>query len=229
MRGGRLVRASDLAEKLEVSLRTIYRDIVDLQASGVPVEGEAGLGYVMREGFDLPPLMFNQDEIVALVAGARILRAFGGAAMAHGAEEALLKIEAVLPEEARDRAGAVQIHAFAPDMTDDLRSALDEIEAAVAARHRLAIDYSDADGERTTRVVQPLGLWFWGRVWTLVAWCELRQDFRMFRIDRIARREVCGTYRPMRERSLVAFYATQSRFDCDRVPEPRALSDASSE
>ena len=98
LRGGRLVTARMLGERLEVSERTIYRDIADLQSTGVPIDGEAGVGYIMREGFDLPPLMFTRDEIVALVAGARMVRAFGGADMARAAEEALVKISAVLPE-----------------------------------------------------------------------------------------------------------------------------------
>ncbi|VAW06688.1 Transcriptional regulator, DeoR family, partial [hydrothermal vent metagenome] len=96
-RGGRLVTAAQLGAWLEVSERTIYRDIADLQGSGVPIDGEAGVGYLMRDGYDLPPLMFTRDEIVALVAGARLIRAWGGADMARAAEEALVKIETVLP------------------------------------------------------------------------------------------------------------------------------------
>ncbi len=106
----------------------------DLQSTGVPIEGEAGVGYVMREGFDLPPLMFTREEVVALVAGARIVRAWGGAAMARAAEEALVKIEAVLPDDARARARAVPVHAAAWDMDDRLRARIDEIEAAVSRR-----------------------------------------------------------------------------------------------
>ncbi len=103
LRGGRLVTARRLAERLEVSERTIYRDIADLVGSGVPVEGAAGVGYLLREGYDLPPLMFTRDEIVALVAGARLIRAWGGHDMARAAEEALIKIGAVLPEPERSR------------------------------------------------------------------------------------------------------------------------------
>lgn len=98
LRGGRLVTAAMLAERLEVSERTIYRDIADLQSSGVPTDGEAGVGYLMRDGYDLPPLMFTRDEVVALVAGARLIRAWGGAGMARAAEEALTKIGSVLPD-----------------------------------------------------------------------------------------------------------------------------------
>ena len=111
LRGGRLVTARMLSERLEVSERTIYRDVADLQSTGVPVDGEAGVGYILREGFDLPPLMFTRDEIVALVAGARMARAFGGAAMARSAEEALIKIGAVLPPALQARLKAVEVHA----------------------------------------------------------------------------------------------------------------------
>jgi len=110
LRGGRLVTARQLAEKLEVSERTIYRDIADLQSTGVPIDGEAGVGYILREGFDLPPLMFTRDEVVALVAGARLITAWGGASMARAAEEAIIKIGAVLPKEDRPRITNTHIH-----------------------------------------------------------------------------------------------------------------------
>ena len=209
LRGGRLLTAARLAGTLEVSERTIYRDIADLQASGVPIDGEGGVGYVLRAGYDLPPLMFTRDEIVALVAGARLIRAWGGVAMARAAEEALVKIEAVLPDAERRRANEIQIHAFAVEMTDDVRLRIDEIERAVAERRRLKLAYVDAEERPTERVVRPLGLWFWGKVWTLVAWCELRNDFRMFRLDRIARMENSGEpFRPEPGKTLTDFYRT---------------------
>jgi len=206
LRAGRLVTARTLAERLEVSVRTVYRDVADLQASGVPIEGEAGVGYVMREGFDLPPLMFTSEEIVALVAGARIVRAFGGAAMALAAGEALVKIEAVLPEAARARAQAVPVHAASWEMGDALRARIDEVEAAVEGRRRLVMGYRDGGGGETERVVRPLGLWFWGKVWTLVAWCELRRDFRMFRVDRIGALAVGERFPVEQGRTLAAFF-----------------------
>lgn len=208
LRGGRLVTARQLAEQLEVSDRTIYRDIADLQGSGVPLEGEAGVGYILQSGFDLPPLMFTREEIVALVAGARLIRAWGGLEMARAAEEALIKIGAVLPEPERARAEAVQVHAFPmPQLDDATRERLDRIERAVDGRTRLILDYADAEGVVTERPVRPLGLWFWGKVWTLVGWCELREDFRMFRVDRI--REMTGgeVFRHERGKSLRDFYA----------------------
>ncbi len=209
LRGGRLVTAASLAGRLEVSERTIYRDIADLQASGVPIDGAAGVGYLMRGGFDLPPLMFSRDEIVALVAGARLIRAWGGAAMARAAEEALVKIDAVLPEAERQRAAAVEIHAFAEEMTPALRARLDELNAAVEGRRRLRFSYQDADGQATERTIRPLGLWFWGKVWTLVAWCELRDDFRVFRLDRIdAMADAGDPFTAERGKTLADFYRT---------------------
>ncbi|MEO1252582.1 MAG: YafY family protein [Pseudomonadota bacterium] len=203
LRGGRLLTAAALAERLEVSERTIYRDIVDLQSTGVPIDGEAGVGYVMRGGFDLPPLMFTRDEIVALVAGARMVRAWGGAGMARAAEEALIKIEAVLPEAERARVADTKI--FAPPMgiTERLRARLDFIDAAIDARETLSMHYRNEEGAQSQRCIQPLGLWFWGKVWTLIAWCELRDDFRMFRIDRMDALTHAGRrYKPAPERSL---------------------------
>lgn len=207
LRGGRLVTAANLAEWLEVSERTIYRDITDLQSSGVPIEGEAGVGYLMRDGYDLPPLMFTRDEIVALVAGARLIRAWGGVTMARAAEEALVKIESVLPDKERHRASEIQIHAMATEMTDDIRKVIDTVENAVEKRYRLSLLYRDVSDQCTRRVVRPLGLWFWGKVWTLVAWCELRDAFRMFRLDRIDESNVTGdTFQIERGKTLKDFY-----------------------
>ena len=214
LRGGRLSTAAKLAERLEVSERTIYRDIADLQASGVPIDGEAGVGYLLREGFDLPPLMFNHDEVVALVAGARMIRAWGGADMARAAEEALQKIEAVLPPEARARAGQVEVHAIAAEMTPELRARIDEMETAIERRARLTLHYRDEVGAHTKRTVRPLGLWFWGKVWTLVAWCELRGDFRLFRLDRIGdATPEPDPYRPEPGKTLRDFYRMMAQQD----------------
>jgi len=206
LRGGRLVTARHLAGQLEVSERTIYRDIAELQGTGVPVEGEAGVGYVMRDGFELPPLMFSRDEIVALVAGARLVRAWGGLAMAAAAEEALIKIGAVLPATERARAASVQIHAFSMrDLDDATRARIDELEAAAENRERIQMRYCDAEGAVSERIVRPLGLGFWGKVWTLLAWCETRADFRMFRLDRIGATAPQGRFRAEPDKTLQAF------------------------
>lgn len=211
LRGGRLTTADNLAARLEVSRRTIYRDVADLMAAGVPIDGAAGAGYLLRDGFDLPPLMFTRAEITALVAGARLIRAWGGAEMALAADEALVKIAAVLPAAERARAEAVPVHAIPrPAMTDALRTLIDRIEAAVDGHLRLTIAYRDEKGQVTTRCLRPLGLWFWGDVWTLVAWCELRCDFRMFRLDRIADCTSNGPFRPERGQTLRDFWASEA-------------------
>ena len=222
LRGGRLTTAARLAERLEVSERTIYRDIADLIGSGVPIEGEAGVGYVMRAGYDMPPLMFTADEAAALVAGARLLQAWGGADMARAAEEALVKIDAVLPDAARARARQAHVHAMPmPGMTPEVRALIDRAERAAQDRVRLSLVYGDADGARTTRDVRPLGLWFWGKVWTLIAWCELREGFRMFRIDRIADMAEQDRFAHERGRDLIAFYRMMEAGHGDRPPQDR--------
>jgi predicted DNA-binding transcriptional regulator YafY len=203
LRGGRLVTAATLADRLEVSERTIYRDIADLQSTGVPIDGAAGIGYIMRSGYDLPPLMFSHDEIVALVAGIRMVRSWGGIGMARAAAEALVKIELVLPPAVQDRAANAAIFAPPMELTDEVRLLIDRVQRAIAACEILRFGYVDQDGAETRRRVHPLGLWFWGKVWTLLAWCETREDFRMFRLDRTRALEEAGErYTPSPERSL---------------------------
>lgn len=210
LRPGRLVTAASLAEALEVSERTIYRDIAHLIGAGLPIDGAAGMGYLMRPGYDLPPIMFDADEIVALIAGARMVSAFGGTGMARGADSAVDKIAAVLPPPLRARAEAVAIHSVtARPLEAATRAAIDTLERACNAKLRLRITYRDDMGAETCRVLRPLGLWFWGTVWTLVAWCELRQDFRMFRIDRIATAQALDRFTPEPGQSFADFYAAE--------------------
>jgi predicted DNA-binding transcriptional regulator YafY len=214
LRPGKLTTARALAEAMEVSERTIYRDIAHLQASGVPIDGEAGLGYMMRDGYNLPPLMFSEEEIIALSVGARMLKTWGSTSMARGADSALAKITSVLPEATRTRAEGLRFEAWTTAPLDaQTRTTIDRVEAAIQAPERLAIDYRDANGTATERILRPLGLFFWGSAWTLVAWCELRQSFRMFRLDRIAEARNLGSYTPLPCQSLDHFYATQ--FDRD--------------
>src|SRR5580692_6746223 len=185
LRGGRLQTARMLAEKLQVSDRTIYRDVRDLQTSGMPIEGEAGVGYTLRRDLDLPPLMFTRDELTALVLGARLVQAWGGAASMVAAEQALQRIEGVLPAELRERLDAILMYAPGYRMPQVLRERLDVLHEACLDRHALAFGYTREDGADSRREVRPLALYFWSGVWTLAAWCELRKDFRMFRIDRM--------------------------------------------
>lgn len=188
LRGRRTaLQARALAQTLGVSLRTVYRDVADLQLSGVPIEGEAGVGYVLRKGSDIPPLMFTANELEALVVGSRFVRAFAGTQLAESAQSALLKIEAVLPPELRERATRTRI--FAPVWRDqyreDFAALIDRLHAAIVGNRVLRLEYRDESGNASTREVEPLCLSFWGGKWTLGAWCRLRQDFRNFRPDRI--------------------------------------------
>jgi predicted DNA-binding transcriptional regulator YafY len=185
LRLGRLLTAQKLAEKLQVSQRTIYRDIQDLQLSGMPIEGEAGVGYTLRRDMDLPPLMFTRNELTALVLGARLVRAWGGAENVAAADQALQRIEAVLPAELRNEFDSILLYAPGYRMTQPLRERLDALHGACKARHAIRFGYAREDGERSQRCVRPLALAFWSGVWTLESWCELREDFRSFRMDRM--------------------------------------------
>ena len=223
LRGGRLVTARKLAEQLEVSDRTIYRDIADLIGSGVPIDGEAGVGYILRAGYEMPPLMFTRAEALALVAGARLLQAWGGPKMGQAAEEALIKIDAVLPANTRAFARDSHVHAqVVADLTPASRALIDRIETASDTRQRLTLSYADVSGTQTDRTVRPLGLWYWGRVWTLVAWCELRNDFRVFRVDRIRSLSEGPGFRPEPGKDLAAFRTSMACAEHTNRPEPTA-------
>jgi predicted DNA-binding transcriptional regulator YafY len=186
LRGRRAVPARRLAETLGVSVRTVYRDVVDLQLSGVPIEGAAGLGYTLRGGAEVPPLMFTREELEALVVGARLTDAIAGDRLSRGARRALVKIEAVLPEDLRNRTERSRVFAPRTRRHAATRAQLDALHAAVDARRVVRLRYLRADGVASDRDVEPLCLAFWGTAWTLGAWCRLRRDFRNFRLDRIA-------------------------------------------
>ena len=185
LRRRRLTTAQQLAERLEVSERTIYRDIRDLTLSGVPITGEAGVGYLVGKDFDLPPLMFNVEEIQALALGARMVETWGDEDLRLAARSVLTKVEAVLP--AGLRRVVLESALFAPDFprTQEMSRDVDLMRRAIGDRRLLGFGYTRADGERTERNVRPLGLYFWGNKWTLAAWCELRRDYRSFRPDRM--------------------------------------------
>lgn len=186
IRGRRLTTAAFLAQRLEVSARTVYRDVADLQHQGVPIEGEAGIGYRLGAGFELPPLMFTQEEATALVAAARVAQTWVDPAMARAIETGLGKILSVLPAAARVSAEALTMYAPAMALDDATRLQLQTLREAVQARSKLRLSYRDLAGGATERTVRPLGCLYWGKVWTLSAWCELRGDFRGFRVDRMS-------------------------------------------
>ena len=186
IRGRRLTRALWLATRLEVSLRTIYRDVAELQTQGVPIDGEAGVGYRMRAGFDLPPLMFTTQEAKALVASVRLAQPRLDTVLAREADSALAKILSVLPPAARAAAESMALYAPFGGPDEATRARLTTLREAIEARQVLAIDYVDLKEAASQRRVRPLGVFYWDTVWTLAAWCELRVGFRSFRVDRIA-------------------------------------------
>lgn len=212
LRRGRLVRAADLAAELEVSERTIYRDIATLMAAGVPVEGEAGVGYVLRPGLDLPPLMFTETELEALVLGARIVRSWADDELARAAYDALAKVEAVLPERLRARMAAVPLDAPLRHYAETPGIDLARLRRAIRERRKVGFAYTDLAERLTERTVCPLLVSFFGPVWTLTAWCELRDDFRMFRLDRIAApRFLEQSFGPEHGRALQRLSAAERR------------------
>jgi predicted DNA-binding transcriptional regulator YafY len=190
IRGRRLSTAHFLAERLQVSERTVYRDVAELLAQGVPIEGEAGVGYRMQAGFDLPPLMFSNQEAQALVAAVRIAQPRLDVALAAHAEGALSKIIAVLPAAARAAAESLAIYVSPAGIDDATRRRLETLRIAAEERHKLRLQYLDLKDARSERTVRPLGCFYWGAVWTLAAWCEVREGFRSFRVDRIAELQV---------------------------------------
>lgn len=184
LRPGRVVTAARLARELEVSERTVYRDVADLCASGMPIEGEAGVGYRLQ-GFDLPPLMFDRDEVEAMVLGARVVEGWGDERLAEAAREALAKIQAVLPRGRSHLIEETRLYAPVHGERPAERLPLSAFRLAVRDRRMTRIRYRDQAGAETERTVRPLALSFYPPIWLLVAWCEVRGDFRTFRLDRV--------------------------------------------
>ena len=190
IRGRRLTTAAFLADRLQVSERTVYRDVADLQHQGVPIEGEAGVGYRFGAGFELPPLMFSADEARALVAATRLAQAWLDPALARDAEQALGKILSILPRQTRAAAESLALYAPSFSVDPAVQQPLQTLREAVQSRRAVTLAYQDAAGQVSQRRVRPLGCFFWGKVWTLAAWCETRQAFRSFRLDRIGALQV---------------------------------------
>jgi predicted DNA-binding transcriptional regulator YafY len=201
-----VVTAAQLAAKLSISQRTLYRDIRDLSLSGVPILGEAGIGYRMGSGFEMPPIMFTFDEVEALVAGIRVMESWGGPELAACARSALEKITHALPEARRREVEAAPLYAPGFHVPPNAYAYLDVVRKAIAKSEKVEMGYRDGKGGDSRRVVHPLGLYFWGTQWTLVAWCETRVAFRTFRLDRISTMRPAGEYFPAEpEKSLPEF------------------------
>jgi predicted DNA-binding transcriptional regulator YafY len=189
LRGRRLTTAQQLATWLQVSERTIYRDIADLSLSGTPIEGERGIGYRLRGGNELPPLMFEESEVEALTLGARMVEVWSGPRLASAATAALAKIATALPKERRAWLDASKT--FVPQFhTAQTGEKFEQIRAAIHAQHKLRFVYAGKNNELSARTVRPISLHFWGAMWTLSAWCESDNAMAEFQIDRMMRIEV---------------------------------------
>ncbi len=187
LRGRKLTTAAQLATWLKVSERTIYRDVRDLSLTGTPIESEAGVGYRLRGGFELPPLMFEMEEIEALTLGARMVEAWSSPELAAAALSATAKIAAVLPPDKQmwieaSRTFVPQFH-----IPKQMGERFELLRSAIRTQNKVQFVYSDEKEKVSERRVRPLSLFFWGERWTLAAWCEMRNDFRSFRIDRVLR------------------------------------------
>jgi predicted DNA-binding transcriptional regulator YafY len=207
-----VMTAKQLGEHLQVSERTVYRDVQSLSLSGVPVEGEAGVGYRLSHRYQLPPLMFDRHEVEALLLGARMVSSWGDADMAAHAKQAVQKILSVLPDHLRHSDENLPL--LVPHIEDVQKfytAHSQSIREAIRARQRVNIAYTRADTQESNRITEPLGLIFWGKVWTLVAWCQLRNDYRTFRLDRIKSLDIMDDKFEIHEtKSLQHFLAYES-------------------
>jgi predicted DNA-binding transcriptional regulator YafY len=196
------VTGARLAEELGVSLRSLYRDIEALRGRGAEIEGEAGFGFVLKPGFLLPPLMFSRSEIEALVLGSRWVAKRGDPELSVAAAKALAKIKTVLPEDLRDEADAAGIM-VGPSEILASRIDLAVVRDAIRRERKITIGYEDKDARASHRTVWPFAIAYFDRLHVLAAWCELRSDFRHFRIDRIAALDVAADRYPRRRAALL--------------------------
>lgn len=212
----RPVTAARLADDLEVSVRTVYRDIQTLIDLGAPLEGEAGMGYLLRAGFFLPPLMFGEEELEALVLGARWVQGQGDATLAQAAASALAKIATASPKDLRDKMADTGLWAPRFPKPAEHPTGLRTIREAMRLEHKLSVTYVDESGTTTERVLWPIALAFFEGKRLLVAWCELRKGFRHFRPDRIAALNCTGQPYPTRRAALTKTWRREHNIPDDR-------------
>lgn len=208
MRTRDVIRGAELAERFEVSLSTIYRDIAHLQASGLPIEGEAGIGYLLRPGFDLPNMTFTHDQVDALAIGLSFVERTGDPALASAAHEVRAMIQAGMPDP--DKRKLADAPYFSLQIKHSAPPTVSLIREAIRMQLVVEIRYEDADGKPTERSVRPLVIWNMTDGWMFSAWCEMRQAFRTFRFDRIVKLSVTSTvFEDDETRGLRAFLATE--------------------
>jgi len=209
LRAGREpVTAATLARELEVTERTVYRDIATLQARRVPIEGAPGIGYVLRRGFDLPPLMFTSDEIDAIAVGARLVRRIRDSKLQAAAARVLDKVTVMLPEALRAHLAVAPFYVSEGSAQPATGIDLADLRAAIYESRKLRIAYVDEHGARTERTIWPVAMAYYTDVTLIGAWCELRQDFRNFRVERIAASELLEErFTVDREKLTAAWFA----------------------
>ena len=210
------VTAAAIAEELEVTVRTIYRDVATLQARRVPIEGAPGLGYVLRKGFDLPPLMFTIDEIEAITVGAKLVRRLRDSELQQAAARVLDKVTVVLPESLRTHVTGAPVYVSRGDAPEPKGVDPAQVRAAIRDRRKIRLSYVDEKGRRTRRTIWPLAIAYYVDVSLIGAWCELRRDLRNFRVERItASRVLAARFQDHNGRLLAQWQA---------LPKERAVS-----
>ncbi len=203
------VTAARLAEKLEVTVRTVYRDIATLQAMGAPVDGEAGMGYRLRPGFLLPPLMFNEEEVEALMLGARWVADRADNRLRQAARGAMARISAVLPERLRKELEDTPLLVGPGKASKDQDQRLIALRRALRSQHKVHLRYRSRAGGASERVLWPFAISFFDSARVLVAWCELRQDYRAFRVDLMEEARVLPQNYPRRRSDLLHEWRTR--------------------
>lgn len=211
------VTGTQLAEELGISLRTLYRDIATLQEQGASIAGEPGLGYVLKPGFMLPPLMFSEEEIEALVLGSRWVADRGDDRLAAAARNALHKIAAVLPADLRESLDTTTLLAGPDASKADIDTALPLLRSAIRNERKISLRYKDAQGKLSQRMIWPFALGYFEHVRVLIAWCELRQEIRHFRSDRIEAFEVYDIRYPKRRQALLKEWRAIEGITTDRI------------
>jgi predicted DNA-binding transcriptional regulator YafY len=214
----RPVRGQVMAEELEVSLRTLYRDIANLIDSGVPIRGEAGIGYVLGEGYDVPPLMFNPDELEAIMLGLRWVQRRGDSDLAKAAQDSIAKIGAVVPAPLKPFLFEAGLLASTPWHKLDDAVDVAVLRKAVREQRKISMAYRDEQERETQRVVWPIGIAYFDAQRLLIAWCELRQDFRTFRTDRMMGVEVLQVKYVERRKALLKRWLAIREAEGARLP-----------
>lgn len=209
------VTAQQLADKLSVSVRSIYRYIDDLSVNGIPVYGEPGTGYRLQDNFELPALNLTPDELDALLIGVRMVSGWTGTELPASARALLHKICSGLSDTMKHRADA---NIFVPELGDRLKESQywEQLRMAIRDQHKIRVQYLTPDGIVSNRQLYPLGLFYWGGKWTVGSWCTLRTAYRDFRVDRIQQLEILTETFAMTDAINLASYIQAQTQDCNR-------------